>query len=403
MSNLTSVLNGIIDNIDALANKVRGIRNSATITSFDVYANETEIPVGEHEVLGTISEAIPAGMTERFCIRINSNFRDAKDSDIIIDWGDGTIYNVKEKVTAGDMEGIEIQVDESDFANENELKMFVYHTYTATGKYTVAITGTKYFGISHQWSSDTNLICNVFGMNHYLASNFVNVSCFCINAKRLTKVVIPTKQNFDFIDNWYQVFKDCVNLQYAYGLKKKLIKKNMFIEMFQNCKNLIDTDFKIPAGPYKDGKSGINGLFDGCEKLTTKLDKLLSNGGYIGTKLRVNNLFRNCKSIPAETTQGYQWNEVALALWQDKTKTWEGLANTDKDGYWKSRPFYGCSDELCAKIPVAWGGTNALIDVTNANDSFKKINTELDEINSVINDDSLLSQIENQKTLIDNI
>ena len=39
MSNLTSVLNGIIDNIDALANKVRGIRNSATITSFDVYAN----------------------------------------------------------------------------------------------------------------------------------------------------------------------------------------------------------------------------------------------------------------------------------------------------------------------------------------------------------------------------
>ena len=116
-----------------------------------------------------------------------------------------------------------------------------------------------------------------------------------------------------------------------------------------------------------------------------------------------NNLFRNCKSIPAETTQGYQWNEVALALWQDKTKTWEGLANTDKDGYWKSRPFYGCSDELCAKIPVAWGGTNALIDVTNANDSFKKINTELDEINSVINDDSLLSQNENQKTLIDNI
>ena len=96
MSNLTSVLNGIIDNIDALANKVRGIRNSATITSFDVYANETEIPVGEHEVLGTVSEAIPAGMTERFCIRINSNFRDAKDSDIIIDWGDGTIYNVKE-------------------------------------------------------------------------------------------------------------------------------------------------------------------------------------------------------------------------------------------------------------------------------------------------------------------
>lgn len=403
MSNLTNVLTGIISNIDALAGKVRGIRNSATITSFDVYANDAEIPVGEHEVLGTVSEAIPVGMTERFCIRINSNFRDAKDSDIIVDWGDGTIYNVQEKVAAGDMEGIEIQVDESDFANENELKMFVSHTYTATGKYTIAITGTKYFGISHQWSTDTNLICSVFGMNHYLASNFVNASCFCINAKRLTKIVIPTKQNFDLMDNWYQVFKDCTNLQYVYGLKKKLVKKNMFVEMFQNCKNLVDTDFKIPAGPYKDGKSGIHGLFDGCEKLTTKLDKLLSSSGYFGTKVMVHNLFRNCKSIPAETTQGYQWNEVALALWQDKTKTWEGLANTDKDGYWKSRPFYGCSDELCAKIPVAWGGTNTLIDVTNANDSFTKINTELDEIKSTIDDDSLLTQIENQKSLIDNI
>lgn len=400
MSNLTSVLNGIIDNIDALANKVRGIRNSATITSFDVYANETEIPVGEHEVLGTISEAIPAGMTERFCIRINSNFRDAKDSDIIIDWGDGTIYNVKEKVTAGDMEGIEIQVDESDFAKENELKMFVSHTYAATGKYTIAITGTKYFGISHQWSSDTNLICNVFGMNHYLASNFANVSCFCINAKRLTKVVIPTKQNFDFIDNWYRVFKDCVNLQYAYGLKTKLLRKNMFNEMFMNCKNLIDTDFVIPTGTFKAGNDGIKNLFNGCEKLTTKLNKLIPLCGFPGARIAVIGLFKNCKSLPADTDKTWQWDQIASALWLDKVKYWDGCYK------WSAKeemPFYGCSDELRAKIPVNWGGTNTQIDVTNANESIEKINSEINKVNAVINDDSLLSQIENQKTLIDNI
>ena len=62
-------------------------------TAFEVYANDSVISPGEHEVLGTITVEIPIQMTETFALRTTTP---EADSDVVVDWGDGTIQKVKD-------------------------------------------------------------------------------------------------------------------------------------------------------------------------------------------------------------------------------------------------------------------------------------------------------------------
>lgn len=305
-------------------------------TAFEVYANAEEIPAGTtHPELGYVTNKISAQMTEKFAIRTNYKH---EDSDVVVDWGDGTTSSVNK----GEIESEDLK--EWDREHQYEAKYFMSHTYTAEGKYVIKVYGKKYFAVSNQWTQDNNLICRCLDKDLPLASCVNNLAGFATKAKRLIEICIPTSMNLWDIENFYILFENCVNLLYAYGLKRKLKITRSTTGMFSGCSSLKKTDFVLPVSPINT-ESGLNLIFKGCSSLTTPIQNIIPSAGFACRVIKVENIFYGCTSLTGTVP--------AKLLWEDTSKVWQGTSSA----------FQGASEAIRSQVPTSWGGTNADINI----------------------------------------
>lgn len=300
-------------------------------SAFEVYANAEAIAAGtEHEVLGHVTTAISAQMTEKFTIRSNYQY---VDSDVVVDWGDGTTSVVRN----GDFESEDL--NEWDKEHQFETTTYLSHTYAATGKYTVKIHGRKYFSFSHGRTPANNLMCRCLDKDLPLAGNVNNLAYFAANALRLVNVCIPTAMDFHKIENFSSLFQGCKNLQSAYGLKRKLKIVRSASRIFYSCSALLETDFVLPVCCIETNAEPVE-CFNGCALLQTPIQNLLPTAGFCNRLMNVLNIFKGCAALTGTVP--------AALLWEDTSKVWQ---NT-------SAAFQGASDTIRAQVPTSWGGTN---------------------------------------------
>jgi len=312
-------------------------------TSFYVYANATEISCGQaHPVLGYITASpynsgvsIPAQMTCKFALRSKSP---KAESDVTIDWGDGSITDVAKD-----------DIDWNQTDDEGEVCNVVAHTYAEEGKYKVTIYGHKYFNVAHhlsvatqhpQYANDNlddnkicNLLCECLDDNCSLASNITNLAGFARCSQRLTSVNV-TNSHFFEVQNMANMFLSCWNLLTFSGVGKYIPCLRNCSGLFSDCRNMTSCEFVLPA--CSNDSTCLVSVFNNCNKLSSKIEKLIPDTGFSANKLAADKTFRNCSSLTGKIP--------AKLLWQDNNIEWIATSTC----------FEGCS--LAPFAPVSWGG-----------------------------------------------
>ena len=320
---------GLIVNYTNVNEELKPI-SLADYSAFEVVAHDKDIQSGYSELLGgNVAKTIAAGMEHRFILR--STIKELKESDIVIDWGDGS-----SSVLSKD-EVMNFSYD----AEENESTTTVRHIYSKAGKYIIKIFGKNYFGYSSWQGANSNehkqynLMCRIFDSDLPTASHLTNMSSAASFAQRLLKVNIPSYYKFPCVENSSYLFYASAVTEVV-GLKNRFWNVATNSNIFDSCTQLENTDFMFPAltarGTYRKS-------FTKCYKLKTPVSKMFFAGGIVTGKIDVSQLFDECSSLPAEDLSEYFWNN-------DKVE-W---INT-------SKAFTKCSDELRAKVPASWGGT----------------------------------------------
>ena len=198
--------------------------------------------------------------------------------------------------------------------------------------------GKKYFAISHLWTQNNNLMSRCLDKDLPLAACVNNLAGFATKAARLVEVCIPTSMHLWNIENFFMLFENCVNLQYAYGLKRKLKITRSTSGMFAGCAALKETDFVLPVA-HIDAENSLMRIFQGRSSLTTPIQSILPSSGFASRVIRVDNLFRNGSSLTGTVP--------AAILWEDAGKVWQNA----------SMAFQDASDAIRAQVPASWGGT----------------------------------------------
>ena len=339
---------GIVDNVvyhktdDGWVVGFPNIVDEHDYTSFKVYAHDTDIEPGVHDILGEVTESIPASMTHKQTIRTMGK---SIDSDIVVDWGDGAFSSIRN----GDYDSFTEPYDEW-----NDSKCVIGHTYEKTGSYTVKIFGRKYYGLRTPTSSDGidgvhnfNLIYEALSENCKLASNVKNLSDFLRNAARLTRLKMSLGI-LKGVGNIYALCRDCVNLISATGFPTFESCSAGYI--FLNDINLKTTDFVVPAIPTSKTDGAVGRCFEGCIKLENTVESTLPQTGFTSQRVNINQLYMGCESM----TLG-DYTNVSFILWGNNQITFCGSGSLKSN---TASVFTGCSDELRAQIPTSWGGTN---------------------------------------------
>jgi len=321
-------------------------------TSFFVYANAAEIPVGStHSVLGYIQESpynggasLPAQMTCKFAIRSETP---NSESDVVVDWGDGT-----QTIVATDT------LDWTQTDAEGEICNVVSHTYLNEGKYKVKIFGRDYFNISHwlgvatqnadyaddslDYNKECNLLCDLNGLK--IAPNLTNLASFARCSQRLTKAhVDPSSAFFYNVVNTASMFLSCWNLSVFEGVGDRKTAIRSCSEMFRDCHNMTGCDFVIPSSSNRTNY--CIGTFYNCQKLSTPITSLLPKTGFSAEKMDFAGVFYCCAALTGAVP--------AWMLWESPIE-WEntGIA------------FAGSS--LAGNVPQSWGGNTQQLNDTSA-------------------------------------
>lgn len=291
-------------------------------TAFEVYANDTEIVAGtlDEYTQETYNNAVPAGMTHWVLLRSQVT---PDVADIVVDFGDGTSLKASE-IASEDFTGSTYK-----FA----------HTYKKSGKYIIKIYGKDYFGFNNKFKTtgdydEFNLISRVLDQDLPLASHVTNLASIAARSKRLLKVNIPAyKLTTSY--NWANMFQNCINLKYVYGL---YMPEALYAYkgIFTDCVSLIKTDFSFPR--YA-GDSSFYLCFSGCSNLEMDIATLFPSQGFASNEINVSAVFKGCAKLYGTVP--------ANLLWNDRRVTWMNPVNG----------FKGCSAEIRAQVPKAWGGT----------------------------------------------
>lgn len=301
-------------------------------TAFELYPNSEVIPVGEHVDLGTISAEIAANTIHKFEIRTMDV--DYLQSDIVVDWGDGTIESVKNQ-----------NYIESDISEEDGEGDYTFsHDYaealnaaSVTGKkFIIKIYGKRYYNIrynlSNKWS---NLICRVIDYDLPLAPHYKNLASICDHAYRLTSVSFETIK-YGYYESLYDAFKFCNNLTKAIGFGRAFLH-SLFTNAFYGCTSLTYTDALLPFDAKNN--SPARGMFALCENLEMDINDLIPNVMHANGKYDLLNTFSGCSKLYGTVPADKLWNNKKYQF-----------TNTHYC-------FDRCSEELRAQVPVSWGGT----------------------------------------------
>ncbi len=325
------------DSVEVLLNSASNL--SKDFTAFEVFATDTEIPAGTvDEVTGlTYTQAVSANMIHRMRIRTSTPVADKANSDVAVDWGDGTTSTLNDAY----------EIDESDFTGDGEVAYIMRHTYTAVGRYKVVIHGKGYFCIQHEVTGTgdncvplENCLCRAFDTDLPVASCVTNLSNFCRGSYKLLKVHVPTKYNWNApLANCYGLFIDCRNLLTAYGLKDAFSYSLTVKEMFRNDRALTDTDMMLPSLARR--KDGYQRVFGNCYDLTADVSKIFPLNGFSERVVDLRDLFKNCAKLTGTVP--------AKILWENTDKVWTSPSSS----------FNSASTAVRSQVPTSWGGTMA--------------------------------------------
>ena len=298
------------------------IDNPKDYTAIEVLANSEVIPAGtvDEYTQETYTYEVPIGMTHWLLLR--SQVSPAK-SDVVVDWGDGSFTKATD-LTAEDCNGT----------------VYRYaHTYKSSGKYIIKIYGKDYYGFNNKFKTtddhkEFNLTCRILDRDLPIASHLVNLASMAYNSCRLLKVDIPAYKLLSTY-NWANMLAFCINLKYAYGM---IAPEDLYAYkgMCTGCKSLVATDFVFPR--YA-GESSFYLVFADCESLEMNIENLFPSQGFIGRYYNVSAVFRNCKKLKGTVPADILWNDTNINWWNP------------------GNGFKGCSAEIRAQVPKAWGGT----------------------------------------------
>ena len=292
-------------------------------TAFEVYPNDTIIPVGESEILGGfVTEAIPVQMTHRMYIR---SFHAPTEQDVVVDWGDGTTATLNQFI-----------LGENVSDSTGEYRYTLEHTYTESKKYIVKIYGRRYWAIlpdkSNVATCGYNLMSRVFDTDLPIASHLYNLSSFCYGAIRLLNVDV-LKGNFNSLNvqNMSYTFCQCRNMLSASGF---YYNDNINAEgnVFENCWALQYTDYQL----HSTGGKPL--CFHRCKKLAVPIENLLPRS-FNDKSVNMDRCFNECGFLTGTIPANKLWEDTDVVF----TNTSQCFRKTPVD--------------LKAQAPVSWGGT----------------------------------------------
>lgn len=295
-------------------------------TAFEVYANDSVIPPGEHEVLGTITVEIPVQMTETFALRTTTP---EADSDVVVDWGDGTIQKVKDGEHGG--------YTGPDGEGRYVAKMT--HTYGTAGKYTVKVYGHDYFCLSHapsHVSNASNMQCRILADDLPIASHLTNLTAFAYGTLKLVTVQCASYKYLHRTTNHAQMFTNDKNLLSVTGFEDMVMISRGAEGCFQFCENMHTCDFNGVL--CSNNPRAMYAMYQNCYALAINIGTFFPTK-FVSRALNFTNTFTHMHAMTGTVN--------AKQLWGDPTIDWQGYNNC----------FYGCPEEIRAQVPTAWGGT----------------------------------------------
>lgn len=301
-------------------------------TAFEVFPNDTAIAAGDTDPVTGFKYriAVPAQMTHRTLLR---SCTPIDESDLIIDWGDGSVTIVSELPSSC------AKLDDTEYVYKLE------HTYEVSDRYIVKIYGTKYFGFTTEWESSRdnltyNLMSRCIEEDLPISSHVTNHASFAALALRLLKVT-ASECVLTNAFNLSSFFLGDTNLVQVTGVKNISNACRTTTAFFAECAALTTTDFIIP-GMTKDGSNYY--VFAWCANLVRDVAKLIPTQGFVGHSISMDHAFTNCKGLTGTVP--------ASKLWENTRITW---TNT-------SQCFAGCSDAIRNQVPTSWGGLNSEIE-----------------------------------------
>lgn len=295
-------------------------------TAFEVYANDSVISPGEHEVLGTITVEIPVQMTETFALRTTTA---EADNDVVVDWGDGTIQKVKD----GEHGGYTGPDDEGRYI----VKMT--HTYGTAGKHTVKVYGHDYFCLSHapsHVSDASNMQCRILTDDLPIASHLTNLTAFAYGTLKLVTVQCASYKYLHRTTDHAQMFTNDKNLLSVTGFEDMVMISRGAEGCFQFCENMHTCDFNGVL--CSNNPRAMYAMYQNCYALAINIGTFFPTK-FVSRALNFTNTFTNMHAMTGTV--------IAKQLWGDPTIDWQGYNNC----------FYGCPEEIRAQVPTAWGGT----------------------------------------------
>lgn len=297
-------------------------------TAFEVYANDTIISPGEHAELGTITVEIPVQMTETFALRTTTP---EADSDVVIDWGDGTVQKVKDGEHGGytgpDGEGRYIA------------KMT--HTYAATGKYVVKVYGKDYFCLSHapsHVSDASNMQCRILADDLPIASHLTNLTAFAYGTLKLVTVQCASYKYLHRTTNHAQMFTNDKNLLSVTGFEDLVMISRGAEGCFQFCENMHTCDFNGVL--CSNNPRAMYAMYQNCYALAINIGTFFPTK-FVSRALNFTNTFTHMHAMTGTVDPNQ--------FWGDPNIDWQGFSNC----------FYGCSDKIRSQVPTSWGGTSS--------------------------------------------
>lgn len=297
-------------------------------TAFEVYANDTIISPGEHAELGTITVEIPVQMTETFALRTTTP---EADSDVVIDWGDGTVQKVKDGghggYTGPDGEGRYIA------------KMT--HTYAATGKYVVKVYGKDYFCLSHapsHVSDASNMQCRILADDLPIASHLTNLTAFAYGTLKLVTVQCASYKYLHRTTNHAQMFTNDKNLLSVTGFEDLVMISRGAEGCFQFCENMHTCDFNGVL--CSNNPRAMYAMFQNCYALSVDIGKFFPTK-FVSRALNFTNTFTHMHAMTGTIDPNQ--------FWGDPNIDWQGFSNC----------FYGCPEAIRSQVPTSWGGTSS--------------------------------------------
>lgn len=357
----------------------------------DIEKNDTTTLYGKVQY-----NKIPATTVHRMVIRTKTI--NNLDSDVVIDWGDGTYTSISngDYNTLNNSIYVDIQADiENGQANYTVEHDYAKNFYDLNGnilvddagneitsrKYVIKIYGKKYFGfkgchyINEQgnYANDTshNLTCKCLDSKELpVASHLRNFSSFCLYAIRLTNIDFSGIPNFQYGFNCASMFNNCKNLTHVYGFQ--YVSENILAcpKIFKNCMYLNDTDFRFPSKVYD--QTYIREAFNYCIRMSKSPVKFLPIGGFKqGQTIDTYSIFsRYGYSIGKTNIVDTEGLNNSIAFWNNKTINW---ILHDSSG----SCFHLSHNSLMNEVPKSWGGiadddiiektVEEKIDLTNKN------------------------------------